>query len=291
MWGQMMNDNTKAVLTFIHNWLTSNLVTVDLSKLGDLDRFIKSSFDSLNVESLADLNKAQYKIWLSEVLQEIRDVTSLQMVEMKDVIEELNDYNNYVYSQIYAINQATIPISYTDLSRATGETIRDVFKRTPIQMTDSMRKALNSSRAAHLGRIDLGDAVSKKIRRMATDFDALSNTLASQVQNRSHSMTVKQDYIILTVKDDNRTEICKGLHGKVFKWNSGVLPPFHHRCRSGIKPVEIQLSYDSVNELLALNPQFKDVWKHLKTKERADLDWIRKNMDESLMIGKRLSSR
>lgn len=88
--------------------------------------------------------------------------------------------------------------------------------------------------------MDILDDEGKKLSEQS--LERYSRTKHTEVMNRGRleffeSSGVVAAYQYAAILDDRTSEICRGLHGKIFKAGTEAVPPMHFNCRSTLIPI------------------------------------------------------
>jgi len=94
--------------------------------------------------------------------------------------------------------------------------------------------------------IDVLDTKSKQ--NSMTSVERYSRTKGTEIANRARvdffdKSKVVAAYQYSAILDGRTTEICRGLHGKIFKSGNQPIPPLHFNCRSVVLPITIFEEY------------------------------------------------
>jgi SPP1 gp7 family putative phage head morphogenesis protein len=80
-------------------------------------------------------------------------------------------------------------------------------------------------------------------------LDRYARTKFTEVMNKGRlaffeDTGVVSGYQYSAILDDRTTEICRGLHGKIFKAGNQPIPPMHFNCRSMLIPITVYEPFD-----------------------------------------------
>ena len=93
--------------------------------------------------------------------------------------------------------------------------------------------------------------------KFGVDIDRYARTKTTEVMNKARTEAFKESGIVDAVQysailDGRTTDICIGLHGKIFKLGTHPTPPMHFNCRSVLLPVTM-FEDKTIDETILVN--------------------------------------
>lgn len=88
----------------------------------------------------------------------------------------------------------------------------------------------------------LGVLSSQGLKLSETSLERFARTKLTEVMNRGRNQLFESTGVVAAyqysaILDDRTSEICEGLHGKVFELGNEPIPPMHFNCRSLLIPI------------------------------------------------------
>jgi SPP1 gp7 family putative phage head morphogenesis protein len=112
-----------------------------------------------------------------------------------------------------------------------------------------------------------GKSLSSVLGILDDNFDALSQVSLERFARTKHTEVlnkgrkeffdesgVVQAYQYSAIMDDRTSEICSGLHGKIFEASDAPIPPLHFNCRSLLIPITKYEEYKPTESIRGLSP-------------------------------------
>jgi len=237
------------------------------NKLDDYDQSIKDEVEGLIRKQFADLYDQieKKKILTSQKVERIDD---LKLKDLKALKQALKSSFMGIYKDGQTQAQAEL---YKSEFRApiTSEKFLEVLEaETFAYVGDYEYKILQKVRnelvaAIKDGRslasvIDVLDDSGKSLAR--SSLERFARTKHTEVLNKGRleffeDSGVVAAYQYSAILDDRTSEICRGLHGKIFKSGEQPIPPMHFNCRSTLIPITKYEAFKETESIKGMSPQ------------------------------------
>lgn len=178
----------------------------------------------------------------------LKKLKTFQQILIKNLRQSFKDQSVIARAELFKQNFTTpidteefLKLLESETFQYVGDWEYQVTKEARIAMQQAIRDGAPLSSV-----IDLLDESGKKSAQAS--IERYTRTKFTEVMNRARlaefeNSRVVDAYQYSAILDGRTSEICAGLHGKIFKKGTEPIPPMHFNCRSVLVPITIFENY------------------------------------------------
>lgn len=238
----MYGDRTD--FNLIEKQLVTSLDSFLAISKGIVDEIFKSFIDQIDSKKIVQRQKVDKLDSLS-----LKGTASLRQRLYKSLLDLYKKSKEISSSEIFKSKFAK-PIVAEEFLKILDEETYQFIGDWEYNVTKNARLAIIQAIKDGKSITQVVDIIEKEAKETAaSSLERYARTKFTEVMNKGRiaffeSTGVVSGYQYSAILDDSTTEICRGLHGKIFRAGDQPIPPMHFNCRSMLIPITQYESFE-----------------------------------------------